>query len=505
METEYALEVSNVSKTFENSRVLKNIDLRLKPGEIHALVGENGSGKSTLVKILAGIYTSDDDGEVLVAGAALPFGSPSGSEAAGLSFVHQDLGLVESLGVVDNLALGPGYRTGRTGTINWRREERAAREALLAVGYDIDVTSLVGDLAISERTALAIARALSSRNHTKHVLILDEPTANLPGAEVERLFALLRRLSSSGLAILFISHHFDEIFALADYATVLRDGAVVATTRVGDVQEDELVELMLGRKLEPVEFAAAAIESRDIVFTARNLTGEIVDGVDFSVHSGEVLGIAGLTGTGRDELARLLSGDLPYTGTVEVEGVALTPARPDRALGVGLAYVPAERKLNALLPDMNVRENLTISNVKPFLRRGALNKAVEEADTMTWLDRLDVRPRSARAAIDTLSGGNQQKVVIARALRLDPKVLVLDEPTQGVDVGAQAEIYRLVRESASAGLGAVICSSSSEELAQIADRVLVFWNGRIVTELTAPINPDQITAECLRSRLERTA
>lgn len=416
--------------------------------------------------------------------------------------MHQDLGLIESMDVVDNLAFGTGYTTDRFGSIRWRAERRRAQASLARLGMTFDVSTLVGDLTISERTAVAIARALSAHRTDRHVLVLDEPTANLPAPEVERLFALLRRLSDDGLAILFISHHFDEIFHLADRASVLRDSRVVADTAVADVTEAQLVELMLGRPLELADHVASARTDGEVVIRATGLGGEVVSGVDLSVAAGEIVGVAGLTGSGREELAALITGGDIRSGSVEVCGVETRPGDPRRGMRLGIAAVPAERKVNALLHDHTVRENMTISDLTTFDRGGALRKKIETAEVEGWLESLDIRPRRPEADVATLSGGNQQKVVIARALRLRPKALVLDEPTQGVDVGAQAEIHRLLREAVQEGMGILACSSSSQELAEIADRVLVLRDGRIVAELLAPLDPDEISTECLRSRSE---
>ena len=501
-----ALHVKAISKSFGPTRVLTDAQLTLQPGEIHALVGENGSGKSTLVKILAGYHAPDPGGSIRVAGVELVPGDPRSTEDLGLRFVHQDLGLVAELDCMDNLALGPGYQLGRSRSISWKRERVVAQAALGRLGYDIDVRRRVSSLSISERTVLAVARALSERRSQGHVLILDEPTANLPAPEVEHLFALLRRVRDSGVAILFISHHFNEVFSLADKVTVLRDGQVVATERVVDLVEDDLVELMIGRRLDrAIPAARAATAETEPLLTVEAVTGRVVQDLSFCVQPGEVLGIAGITGSGREEVAKLLGGDLPHQGQISLAGQPLAPGRPDRCIRAGLSYVPAEWLVNGILPGSSVRENLTISRLKPFLKLGYLQQNKERAEVGALLDTFDVRPRRMQAEIGTLSGGNQQKVMLARAMRLAPRVLLLEEPTQGVDVGAQADIHHRIRQAAAAGSAVIVCSSVSEELAEVADRVLVLAGGRVVQQLFGPLDPDRITAACLSTTEETTS
>jgi len=493
-----ALEIRGLSKAFGHTRVLNGVSLDVRAGEIHALVGENGSGKSTLIKILAGFH-SPDGGHVVVGEDELSFDGARAADRLGIRFVHQDLGLVGDLDVVDNLALGVGYRQGLAGRIRWGAERRAATEVLRSLGYDLAVRTPVASLTISERTAVAVARAFSERRELLRVLVLDEPTANLPEPEVERLFDLLRRVRDGGVAIVFVSHHFNEVFGLADRVSVLRDGSLVATRDVADVTEDGLIEMMIGRRLEVVKAThhSAAGEFRQPVLTVSGLRGAVVTDVELDVAAGEIVGVAGITGSGREELARLVAGDAPRQGVVAVSGRALAAERPDLALRSGMAYVPAERAANGLLHEHSVRENLTISRLGDFVRAGRVSRRREAAETERLLEEYDVRPRRSSVEITTLSGGNQQKVVMARAIRTQPDVLVLDEPTQGVDVGAQAQLHAIIRDQAARGAAVLVCSSVSEELAEIADRVVVLTGGRVTRELDAPLDPDEITAACL--------
>ncbi len=488
------LTVTTLSKSFNGVRVLKDVSLTLKPGEIRALVGQNGCGKSTLIKILAGFYTPDDGGAVTIDGEELAFSNGSASEQAGLRFVHQDLGLVDSLDTVDNLALGKGYPSFK-GRISWRSERRRAREALHELGYDFDVTKPVADLAMSERTAVAVARALSPVGPPAKVLILDEPTANLPNAEAERLYALARTVASSGVAVMFVSHHFDEVFNLADTVTVIRDGAHIITREVKGMTEDSLIEQVIGRVLEPFERDVVGVERGAVVLQAKGITGGGLRDVDLTIHAGEIVGVAGITGSGRDELAPALFGGLHRQGVVEVDGKVLPSLRPDRAITLGVGLVPAERRSNASFMQDSVRENVTITRPGDHMRGGLLRHRQERSDVDQWLGRLDVRPRNTEYAMSALSGGNQQKVVLARWLRMEPKLLILDEPTQGVDVGAKADIHTRVDEAALGGTAVLVVSTDHEELVRLCHRVLVLRRGRVVEELTgAHLDNDLITA-----------
>ena len=494
------LTVTNLSKSFGGTRALRNVDFEVRAGEIHALVGQNGSGKSTLIKILAGYHAPDNGATATVDGRDLELGHAAAAAHSGLRFVHQDLGLVPALGALDNLALGRGYNKRRGGTINWSHEAELGRRALAELGYDINLKVPVDRLKASERTGIAIARALEGGAGAK-VLLLDEPTASLPAAEADRLFDVVRSVAASGVGVVYVSHRFAEVLTLSDRVTVLRDGVRVATERTADLDETRLVELTVGRSIErsahdhnePVAPSAAPL------LVAENLSGEVVTGLNLKVQPGEVLGIAGVTGSGREEVAGMLFGAVPRGGTITLDGAELPSSRPVESLRRGMAFVPADRLSKAAFLDMTLRVNLTISKLEPVYGPFGVRKGVERRQARDWLDKLDVVPKAPEARLMSLSGGNQQKVVLARVLRLEPRVLVLDEPTQGVDVGAKAAIHEIVRGAAREGTAVIVASTESEELVEICDRIVVLVGGaRIADHPVSTLSADQLTELTMR-------
>ena len=492
-----ALSVRHATKIFGAQVALDDVSVEVQPGEVRALVGQNGCGKSTLIKILAGFHAPEPGTEAEVAGEELAFEDPVASEAVGLRFVHQDLGLVGNLDAVDNMALGQGYQTNATKTIRWRKERAAAREALAALGYDINVRLPVAGLQMSERTAVAIARAMSDRGSPVKMLILDEPTANLPNAEAQRLYALVRRVADTGVAVLFVSHHFDEVFEMADSVTVLRDGKHIVTRPVEGLTEDELIELVVGRKLEVHDKGSADDrEHSEEVLKVAGVAGGSVSDLEFTLHRGEVVGVAGITGSGREFVAPLVFGGMERAGEISVGGQVLPQNRPDVSIERGIALVPAERHANASLLEQTLRENITLVDPGRHMTMGILRRRPERADVRIWLDKLSVKPSGQTEFTRTqLSGGNQQKVIVARWLRQEPEVLILDEPTQGVDVGAKADIHRLIDEAAAQGTAVLVCSTDHEELVRVCDRVVIMRRGRVAEILRGEqITADSITA-----------
>jgi ribose transport system ATP-binding protein len=494
---EKVLEVRNASKTFGMTRALDSFDFDLNAGEVHAVVGQNGSGKSTFVKLLSGFHSLDGNAEteVKVAGTPLHLHDVEASREAGLRFVHQDLGLVPDLSTIENLALGRGYQSRRGRPINWRRERAATEKRLAALGYDFDVTAPVRNLAIAERTGIAVARAIADSDQAR-VLVVDEPTATLPGGEVRSLFQALERVRAQGLGIVYISHRLDEVFEIADRVTVLRNGRRVGVYATKDLDPERLISLMVG----DIDLSArppGRPQTGATLMKVKDLCGVQSLGLDFELRAGEILGIAGLTGSGREEVLSMLFGALPRNGTVTVEGVEVPPERPDKAIDAGLAFVPVDRLGKASVVTMNVRENCTLTDLGRHAGTGRrVSRKAERAEVEEWIHKLDVRPDSPEAPFVALSGGNQQKVVVAKWLRMKPKVMLLDDATQGVDIGAKKAIHDLAREVASSGESAVLVASTDElELCDICDRVLVMRDGEFVAELAREgLSPEQIIA-----------
>jgi ribose transport system ATP-binding protein len=484
------LTVRGLSKTFGSARALDRVDLDLRAGEIHALVGQNGCGKSTLIKVLAGFHQADPGTRISLGGAEIDLSSTADSRHAGFRFVHQDLGLVGTLSTVENLMLGRDLATARGGRIRWEAERRDVVRRMDALGYHFDVLRPVAELGAAERTGVAIARALWDWESAR-VLVVDEPTASLPREEVATLFAALARVRAEGLGVIYVSHRLDEIFAIGDRVTVLRDGRRVGTWDVSDIDQEQLVSAMIGaEELRPPHRRAAGSTS-EVALSVSGLRGTVVDDVDLDVRRGEVVGIAGLTGSGREEILPLIFGASPRAGLVLLDGRPV-PTRPRGAMRAGLALVPADRRGKGAVLESTLRENLSLTDLGRFTTRlGRVRRTVETTEAEGWITRLDVRPARSDAIFGLLSGGNQQKIVLAKWLRRRPRVLLLDEPSQGVDVGAKAVIHALAREVAEEGASVVIASSDDAELCDTCDRVLVMRDGQFVGEVAG----DRLTIE----------
>ena len=483
------LKVSGLSKTFPGLKALDDVSLTVRSGEVLALVGQNGSGKSTLVKILAGIY-EPDPGSSITDGEDRP---PK------LRFIHQDLGLVASLSTVENLGIGRPLHGGGLAPLKPRREAADATEAIARFGGFFDVTRPVQDLSASERSIVAITRAMDGWTHPDGVLVLDEPTAALPDSEVHILFRAVRGAAAAGAGVVFISHHLDEVLDLSSRVVALRGGKVVADLPVSDVDHDRLVSVIVGRAVEKVEIAHQQ-NARRAALTASGLCSETLNGVDLEIGEGEIVGVAGLLGSGREELAAVLFGAVPRrSGEVRVGDSLLSSGDPGEAIRAGLALVPADRAARGAVMSMSVRENLTLPGMSP-LRRGFgwLDQKAEREDVRRWIDEVELYPPDIERPLSLFSGGNQQKVVLAKWLRLAPKLLLLDEPTQGVDVGAKAALYELIGRAAAQGTGILVCSSDTKELTLLCDRVLVLREGAVVAALAAgDITETRLTQETI--------
>jgi ABC-type sugar transport system ATPase subunit len=483
------LRVAGLSKTFPGTLALDDVDIDVHSGEVHALVGHNGSGKSTLIKVLAGYHEPDAGAEVWLVDHRATFGELGHSRhghGGRVSFVHQDLGLVLELSAVDNLALHGGFSRTRLGRVRWREQHRTAQRLMAPFGIDLDLDRPLAQATPVERTIVAIAAALQGWDSHDGVLVLDEPTAVLPPNEVGRLFDIVRGLRTGGAGVLYVSHRLDEIFALADRVTVLRNGRKVGTSDVAAITKSQLVGMMLGREMEPEYRAAVPSEvTAEPVLEVRDLAGRYVRSVSFSLARGEVLGIAGLPSSGRDELPRLLTDRTEGAIGGEVRLTSRSASwLPAHGWSAGdLALLPPDRGREGVLPAMSVGENLSVSVLDSLGSPVRLDHAREERMWWSWIDQLSVKTESARASIATLSGGNQQKVLFGRTLARQPQVLVLCEPTAGVDIGARHAIYDLVADQVRDGLSVIVASSDTGDLLALCTRVLVLDGGVVVREL----------------------
>ena len=499
------LDIVDLSKTYPGQVALDRARLRVMPGDVHALVGQNGSGKSTLIKLLGGYVKADHGAKVRFGGQPVDLWAIDSDIRRRIRIVHQDLGLVPTLSTVENLGLGRGYQTGAAGQIRWRNEVRRAQELLLAFGLAPDVRRPVAELSAAERAAVAIMRAVQDWDPTQPgLLVLDEPTASLNRGEVDALFREIRRVASQGAGVLFVSHMLDEVLTLADRVTVLRDGRVVAAgVPVGDLDEQRLVELIVGRPISDLYPDSRHITGRPVL-EAETVYGITLRGVGLKVHEGEVLGVAGLVGSGREEIAGALFGATPrFAGKLLVDKRKVF-ATPRDSIMAGVAYVPADRKSHGLDLQERLHQHIPLPRLGPVQSRFRLRHRAARSDAAEWAQRLDVQPPLLDRRMEKFSGGNQQKAVLARWLRTDPKVLLLDEPTQGVDVGAKAAIYREIRDAADHGMAVLVASSDAEELVHLCDRVLVFRAGSVAIELRgSTLTEERLVAETLGATSHR--
>jgi ribose transport system ATP-binding protein len=499
------LELTGLSKSFGGARALSGVDLRIEPGEVHGLLGQNGSGKSTLLKALAGFH-EPDEGSLRVRGeeVALPL-APGAFRELGLAFVHQDLALVPALSVTENLIVSRLAGRGR-GRIRWGAENRRAADVLDRYGLTgIEPDAPVSRLTQMQRALLAIVRAveeLRADDHAAPLLVLDEPTAFLPRTGIERLFALVRGIVADGGSVLFVTHDLDEVRELCDRVTVLRDGRRAGTLDVAQTTTEELVELIIGHRLERQAHTRADAPAGPVRLRARAVGGAIVDDVDLEVRSGEVLGVTGLIGSGFDELAHVLFGSRPGRGTVEIEGESrdLAAFQPRHAIGLGVSFVPADRASDATIQRLSVTDNVTMTTLAAHRGGLGLSRSSMEDKAHELGERFAVTPNQPGLDLAALSGGNQQKAVLAKWLQVDPRVLLLDQPTQGVDVRAREQIFAAIRAAAAGGTAVLCASADYDELASLCDRVLVLARGRVVLALEGPgLSKDDIAEKVLTS------
>ena len=493
--SQVVLRATDVTKSYAGVQALKRASLDLRAGEVHALVGENGAGKSTLIKILTGAV-QPDSGEILLDGQPLERLTPASAKSLGIAAIYQQPALFGELTVAENIALGL-ERTGRWGRVDWRARRRRAQELLARVGARIDPETDAGDLSMPQQQLVEIARALGA---DARVLILDEPTASLSKEDTDNLFRVVRELREHGVGMIYISHRLEELPVIADRVTVLRDGNTIATRDMADVNREQLIQMMVGRELSAV-FPKRTVPLGDAVLELRGVgcASSGVSEINLSVRAGEIVGLSGLVGAGRSELARTIFGLTPADGgEILVRGKRVWIGSPGDAIAHGIAYVPEDRRRHGVVLEMPVSENVTLAALGNLSRFGALDFRRERELAADYTRRLGVKTASIRSLVSTLSGGNQQKVALSRWLLTKPTLLVLDEPTQGIDVGAKSEIHELMMELAEQGVAILMISSELPEILGMSDRIAVMHGGTIVSVLDrAEATPERVLARAL--------
>lgn len=474
------LDMQGINKAFPGVQALQDVHLTVYPGEIVALIGENGAGKSTLMKILNGVYTADS-GTIEWHGKSVSIHTPHDAQDLGIAMIHQELALIPYLDSGKNIFLGREPTGPIPGRINWNKLYKGAQALVDELGLDVNVRRPVRQFSIAQQQMIEVAKALSMN---AELIVMDEPTSSLTDREVDTLFNQMRALRERGVSIIFISHRLEEVFRVCDRVVVLRDGQFVGAEPVADLTTDRIIQMMVGREMGQIYERRDTVETGDIVLEVNKLNmGKEVRDVSFRLRRGEILGVAGLVGAGRTELAKTIFGATPATsGQIILDGEALSIRRPAQAIRAGIGYVPEDRKQEGLFLGMSVAVNSVIARLRDLVRTLFIDWGKVREISTEYIDRLDIRTPSAQQRVRNLSGGNQQKVVISKWLTLNPKVLILDEPTRGIDVGAKAEIYRLMNQLADRGVGILMISSELPEVLGVSDRVLVMHEGRIAGE-----------------------
>ena len=487
------LEMRGCSKSFPGVLALRGVSISVDGGEVRALVGENGAGKSTLMNLLDGVF-ADYEGQILIDGREVSIHAPRDAQELGVAMIHQELHLVPELSIADNIFLGREPKT-RRGTVDRARMRRDAAELLAQLDLELPATRLVRLCRLAQQQLIEVAKALSL---DARILVMDEPTSALADAEIRQLFAIIRRVTARGVSVMYISHRLEELFEIADSVTVLRDGELIGTRRMAEVTQSELIRMMVGRPLKDyfVKDEPADEQRGDCLRVERlRLQGDRatgrrpLDDVSFGVRCGEVVGIAGLMGAGRTEVLEAIFGVHPHRvmgGDVFVTGRRVTIRSPRQAIHEGLAFLTEDRKGQSLVTMLSVRFNVTLASLGRFVRWFGLDRRGERSAVLREIEQLRIKAPSAATEVNNLSGGNQQKVALAKSLLTDPKVLLMDEPTRGIDVGAKAEIYALINQLAHAGAGILMVSSEMPELLAMCDRILVLSEGRLTAEFSRP-------------------
>lgn len=479
MENKTFFEMRGISKTFPGVKALDNVGFSVAEGEIRALVGENGAGKSTLMKILNGNYKKDC-GQILIDGKEVDITNPQVADANGITIIFQELNLVDELSIAENIFAGRLAKRGKL--VNWKELNAKAKVLLDRVSFDVDPRKLVGSLTVAEKQMVEIAKALSRNSR---IILMDEPSATLTKKELDALFEIIRDLKKSGIAVIYISHRMEEIFEICETVTVMRDGQIIGTRNVNEVSSDELVEMMVGREVNSA-YPKRNVTIGDEILRVENLCRkDRQQNVSFNLHRGEVLGIAGLVGAGRTEIMRAIFGvDYIHSMDVYIDGKKVKLSNPFAAKKHGIAFLTEDRKVEGLTLDFTVKSNIVAANL-PAIRKGIFNSTKAENNTAdTYIARTRIKTPHRNQKVGNLSGGNQQKVVVSKWLNTDPDILIMDEPTRGIDVGAKREIYEIINELAGQGKAIILISSELPEVLGMSDRVLVMKDDEIVAELT---------------------
>jgi ribose transport system ATP-binding protein len=476
MADESLLEMKGISKQFPGVQALDNVDFSVRAGEVHALVGENGAGKSTLMKILGGAYQADQ-GNLYLNGIISSISSPSDGIQAGINVVYQELVLAPHLSVAENIMLGQQPKRSFL-SVDWSATRKRAREVLKQLGVEIDVRRTVRSLTVAEQQIVEIARALQRKSR---ILILDEPSAVLGKRDIDLLYKVIRRLKEQGIAIIYISHRLEEIFLIADRVTILKDGKIVGTAGASELDEQQLVKMMIGRELKNVYQKSTTLKTGNEVIRVEGLTKSgVFENISFAVRSGEILGMAGLVGSGRTDIVRAIAGaDKFDSGSIFLNEKRMAYNSPSEALSHGVSLLPEDRNTQGLFLKRPLYENITIASLDQIMNNGVINLKKERVKVNDLIHEIEIQAASINQLAANLSGGNKQKVVLARWLGAGSKVLIFDEPTRGVDVGAKVEIYRLMNQLAEEGAAIIMVSSEMPEILGMADNILVIWRGKI--------------------------
>ena len=470
------LEMRHINKAFSGVQALGDVQFHLKRGEVHAFMGENGAGKSTLMKILTGVYQRDS-GEVLIDGKPVVYQNTAEAMADGVVIVHQELNMMDDLKVYENIFIGRENMTGFL--INDHENIKNTKKLFDEIGVSIDPNAKVGDLTVGQQQMVEIAKAVS---HDAKIVVFDEPTSALTQAEIKELFTIINDLRSKDIGIIYITHRMDEVFQISDRITVLRDGTFVGTTNTADTNKDDLISMMVGRELtEEVKTKSQVPEGAEVVLEVEHLSaGRMVKDVSFNLHKGEILGVSGLMGAGRTEMARLIYGaEQPETGTIRLNGKEVQIKSTSDAVAMGIGYLSEDRRRYGVLAEKNITENTVLPSLTKYISAGLINDAKAKRDAVEYNKTVSTKMTSVDQKVRTLSGGNQQKVVVAKWLLRDSDILIFDEPTRGIDVGAKAEIYELMQNLADQGKSIIMISSEMQEILRMSDRVVVMCEGRV--------------------------